>query len=119
MEWARKLEAGERFVIEEVGFAGRSADLQRDAGLADLAAAVAAAQVPVRLEGFVDATSDHGADQGLSARMAQAVGKRLVELGVPRQRVSSAGRGGESPLLPNFTARGRAANRRVEAVAAR
>ncbi len=119
VEWARKLEAGERFVIEEVGFAGRSADLQRDAGLADLAAAVAAAQVPVRLEGFVDATSDHGADQGLSARMAQAAGKRLVELGVPRQRVSSAGRGGESPLLPNFTARGRAANRRVEAVAAR
>jgi outer membrane protein OmpA-like peptidoglycan-associated protein len=119
VEWARKLEAGERFVIEEVGFAGRSADLQRDAGLADLAAAVAAAQVAVRLEGFVDATSDHGADQGLSARMAQAAGKRLVELGTPRPRVSSAGRGGESPLLPNFTARGRAANRRVEAVGAR
>ncbi len=118
-EWARKLDAGERFVVEEVGFAGRTADLQRDAGLADLAVALAIAPVNVRLEGFVDTTSDHGADQKLSLAMAQAVGQRLTALGVPRPRLSWDGHGGESPLLPNFTARGRAANRRVEAVVVR
>jgi flagellar motor protein MotB len=48
--------------------------------------------------------------------MAQAAGQRLVILGVNRERVSWAGRGGERPLLPNFTARGRAANRRLEVV---
>jgi len=118
-EWARKLDAGERFVVEEVGFAGRTADLQRDAGLADLAVALAIAPVNVRLEGFVDTTSDHGADQKLSLAMAQAIGQRLTALGVPRPRLSWDGHGGESPLLPNFTARGRAANRRVEAVVVR
>jgi outer membrane protein OmpA-like peptidoglycan-associated protein len=51
--------------------------------------------------------------------MAQAAARELADLGVPRDRVTAAGRGGESPRLPNFTARGRAANRRVEAVAIR
>jgi outer membrane protein OmpA-like peptidoglycan-associated protein len=48
--------------------------------------------------------------------MAEATGRRLLDLGVPRDRLTWAGRGGESPILPNFTARGRAANRRVEVV---
>jgi outer membrane protein OmpA-like peptidoglycan-associated protein len=120
IEWAKRLEAGERVVLEDVAFAGRSAELQRDAGLADLAVALLAQPaVAVRLEGFVDATDDHGADQKLSLSMAQAAAQRLAELGVPRQRVATAGRAGESPRLPNFTGRGRAANRRVEAAVVR
>jgi outer membrane protein OmpA-like peptidoglycan-associated protein len=119
-EWAKRLEGGERIVVEEVAFAGRSAELHRDIGLADLAVALLARPaVTVRLEGFVDTTSDHGADQKLSASMAQAAAQRLAELGVPVPRVSWGGRGGESPRLPNFTARGRAANRRIEAVSVR
>ena len=51
--------------------------------------------------------------------MAQAAARRLVELGVEPGRIGVAGRGGESPLVPNFTARGRAANRRIEASASR
>jgi flagellar motor protein MotB len=51
--------------------------------------------------------------------MAQAAAKRLVQLGVEQKRVSFAGRGGGSPVLPNFTARGRAANRRIEVVGLR
>jgi flagellar motor protein MotB len=47
--------------------------------------------------------------------MAQAAARRLVELGVESGRLSVAGRGSDSPLVPNFTARGRAANRRIEA----
>jgi outer membrane protein OmpA-like peptidoglycan-associated protein len=119
-DWARRLGDRGRFVIEEVAFKGRTATVTGDAGLADLAAALAAAPgVKIRIEGFVDATSDPGGDAKLSMSMAQAAGQRLVALGVGRDRVSWAGRGGESPLLPNFTARGRAANRRVEAVGLR
>jgi outer membrane protein OmpA-like peptidoglycan-associated protein len=116
-EWAKKLGAAARFVAEDVAFAARTAQLQRDAGLADLAVALAAApDVKARLEAFVDSTNDPEKDAKLSGAMAQAAVQRLVDLGISRDRLSWAGRGGESPLLPNFTARGRAANRRVEVV---
>jgi outer membrane protein OmpA-like peptidoglycan-associated protein len=116
-DWARRLAVRARFVVEGVAFDGRSARLGRSFGLADLAGALAAAPgVNVRLEAFVDATPDPDQDAQLSMQMAQAAGQRLVQLGVPRERISWAGRGGERPILPNFTAKGRAANRRVEAV---
>jgi outer membrane protein OmpA-like peptidoglycan-associated protein len=119
-DWAKRLARRQRLVVEDVAFKGRSATLEGEAGLADLAAAVLATSgLKIRIEGFVDATSDPGGDARLSMSMAQAAGQRLVELGVPRGRVTWAGRGGESPLLPNFTARGRAANRRLEAVGLR
>jgi len=119
-EWAKRLAAGERVVVEDVVFNGRTASLQRDGGLADLAIALAATEdAKIRLEAFVDATSDRGADGRISTGMARAAGERLVQLGVERERLSWAGRGGESPLLPNFTARGRAANRRVEVLVVR
>lgn len=118
-EWAKRLAAGGRVLVEDLAFAGRSHALQRDAGLRDLAGALLARPaLAVRLEGFVDATSDRGGDLKLSTAMAQAAGKRLLELGVRKQQLTWTGRGGESPVLPNFTARGRAANRRIEAVVA-
>jgi outer membrane protein OmpA-like peptidoglycan-associated protein len=119
-EWARRLVAGDRVVVEDVAFEGRTSDLRRDAGLADLAGALLAQPaLKVRLEGFVDATGERGPDHKLSFAMARAAADRLVQLGIPRQRVAFGGRGGESPRLPNFTARGRAANRRVEALSVR
>jgi outer membrane protein OmpA-like peptidoglycan-associated protein len=118
-DWAKRLAAGGRVLVEDLSFAGRTPSLQRDAGLRDLAGALLARPaLAVRLEGFVDATSDRGSDLKLSTAMAQAAGRRLLGLGVPKQQLSWAGRGGESPVLPNFTARGRAANRRIEAVLA-
>lgn len=117
-EWARRLAEGGRVLVEDVSFEGRSATFLRDSGLADLAVALLARPaIAVRIEGFVDATSDRAGDQKLSGAMVQAAARRLAELGVSRQRITLAGRGGESPLLPNFTARGRAANRRLEVVA--
>jgi outer membrane protein OmpA-like peptidoglycan-associated protein len=117
-EWAKRLAAGGgRILVEDATFDGRSPALARDGGLADLTAALLS--VPgarVRIEAFVDATSESDTDLKLSREMAAAAVQRLVELGVPRGRLTGAGRGGESPILPNFTARGRAANRRIEAV---
>jgi outer membrane protein OmpA-like peptidoglycan-associated protein len=119
-DWAKRITGGERVVVEDVVFAARTAALQRDGGLADLAIALSAApETKVRLEAFVDATSDRSADAKLSTAMAKAAGERLVQLGVDRERLSWTGRGAESPLLPNFTVRGRAANRRLEVVAHR
>ncbi len=117
-EWAKRLAAGERVVVDGVRFAGRSPTLVQATGLTDLRAVLLAQPtVKVRVEAFVDATPNRAADAKLSRKMAQEAGKRLVALGVAPPRVTWAGRGSESPILPNFTARGRAANRRVEVVA--
>jgi outer membrane protein OmpA-like peptidoglycan-associated protein len=119
-DWARRLAAGDRVVVEDVAFSGRTDELLRDGGLADLAIALASSPgVAVRLEAFVDATADRAADGRLSGAMARAAGERLLQLGVERPRLTWTGRGGERPLLPNFTARGRATNRRIEVVAVR
>jgi outer membrane protein OmpA-like peptidoglycan-associated protein len=117
-EWAKRLATGGRLLVEDATFDGRSPALARDGGLADLAVALLSVPgVRLRIEAFVDATSAPDADLKLSAEMAEAAVQRLAELGVVRGRLTFTGRGGESPVLPNFTARGRAANRRIEAVA--
>jgi outer membrane protein OmpA-like peptidoglycan-associated protein len=115
-EWARRLGESVRVTLEDVVFAGRSADLVREAGLADLALVLRTAPaLTVRLEGYVDTSGDPAGDVRLSQAMAQAAARRLIELGVEAGRIGVAGRGGENPVVPNFTARGRAANRRIEA----
>jgi len=119
-EWARLLATGGRLALEDVAFTGRTAELAREGGLADLAVVLAASPgLTIRLEGFVDATADRAADVKLSLAMAQSARRRLTELGAEPGRVEAGGRGGENPVLPNFTARGRSANRRLEAVASR
>ncbi len=115
-EWAGRLGGRGTVTLEEVAFAGRTADLARAPGLSDLAEVLDGAPgLTVRLSAFVDASGDAAADARLSMAMAQAAARRLVELGVEAGRISVAGRGGESPIVPNFTARGRATNRRLEA----
>lgn len=117
-DWLTGLQKGGRVLLREVVFTGRGAQLEREGGLSDVVAMLAVApNLKLRVEGFVDATNDADADLRLSMEMARAVGRRLIELGVPRDRLTWAGRGGDGPILPNFTARGRMANRRVELVA--
>jgi hypothetical protein len=119
-EWARLLLARGRVPLEEVTYEGRTAELAREGGLADLAVVLLAnPDLTVRLEAYVDTTEDTAGDQRLAQAMAQAAAGRLRDLGVDGARIAATGRGGESPLLPNFTARGRAANRRLEVVAPR
>jgi outer membrane protein OmpA-like peptidoglycan-associated protein len=116
-EWAQRLGLREPFLVDDVAFAGRTTQLQRDSGLADLAIAILSSpEVKVRIEGHLDTTNDAAADARLSMDMAKAAVDRLVELGVPSSRLLVSGRGSENPVLPNFTARGRTANRRIEAV---
>jgi len=117
-EWSWRLNAKERFVLEGVSFEGRSARVARASGLEDLAGALRASPAArIRIEGFVDASGQADGDARLSRAMAQAVAERLVALGIPRERLTWTGRGSDAPLLPNFTARGRARNRRIEVVA--
>jgi outer membrane protein OmpA-like peptidoglycan-associated protein len=118
-ELATTLSGGTRIILEGVSFEGRSAKIVRNAGLSDLAAAVASMDEGVRIEGYVDRTEDTEGDAKASMEMAKAVRDKLVKLGVPTSQLSIAGRGGNNPRLPNFTPRGRSANRRVEVVRAR
>jgi hypothetical protein len=113
--WAERLHPGSRFPLEGIAFDGRGGPLLRGDGLSELAAALREAPwVRVRLEGFVDASDDPPGDVRLSLAMARDAADRLVALGVGAARVSFSGRGGDAPLLPNFTTRARLANRRVE-----
>jgi outer membrane protein OmpA-like peptidoglycan-associated protein len=115
-DWARRLAEHVKVQLEEVAFTGRTGELSRDAGLSDLAQVLRASPgLTVRLTGFVDTSGDPAADGRLSLVMAQAAARRLVELGVEAGRIGVSGRGSDGPLVPNFTARGRAANRRIEA----
>jgi len=117
VEWVQRLAAGQRTPLDGLTFDGRTARILRASGLEDLAAALRAAPgVRIRIEGFVDASGRAEEDQRLSRDMAQATAERLSALGIPMSRLAFAGRGDASPLLPNFTARGRARNRRVEVV---
>jgi outer membrane protein OmpA-like peptidoglycan-associated protein len=116
-EMARKLEGRERFVLEGISFAGRSPVLVDSSGLVDLARVLSLApDVNVRLESFVDATENESEDGQASMAMAMAATRRLGAFGIDRSRISVLARGGEAPIVPNFTAKGRASNRRLEVV---
>ena len=68
----------------------------------------------VLVEGHTDNVGDAKYNKGLSNRRAASVVKWLVEHGVDRNRLDSAGIGLERPIDSNSTAAGRQRNRRVE-----
>ncbi len=69
----------------------------------------------LRVAGHTDSTGDAAANRALSARRAETVRKKLVELsGVEASRVRAEGFGADQPAQDNATSAGRAANRRVE-----
>jgi outer membrane protein OmpA-like peptidoglycan-associated protein len=116
-EIERRLREGTRFVLEDVVFAGRTAVLAQEQGLTDLSRALAALPLTsIRLEVFVDATEDPNEDLRTSMTQAMAVVRKLVAFGIGRERIAQEARGGAQPVVPNFTFRGRATNRRVEVV---
>lgn len=66
------------------------------------------------IEGFTDSMGSEDMNQSLSQRRADAVKGYLVGRGVDPDRLSSAGRGENSPVADNESAAGRQQNRRVE-----
>ena len=84
-----------------------------------LSAVVAAlrAQPEIRrigVEGHTDNVGRDEANLALSQRRAQAVATWLTRHGVDAARVEARGLGASRPIVPNDSASGRAANRRVE-----
>jgi outer membrane protein OmpA-like peptidoglycan-associated protein len=68
----------------------------------------------VRVEGHTDNKGTAAYNLDLSRRRAAAVAEYLVQHGIDRKRLVSAGYGFERPIADNATALGRAKNRRVE-----
>jgi outer membrane protein OmpA-like peptidoglycan-associated protein len=68
------------------------------------------------VEGHTDNTGSAATNQSLSDARSKAVVDKLVELGVSKSRLQSAGKGQTAPIADNSTDEGRAKNRRVEFV---
>ena len=68
------------------------------------------------VEGHTDATGNAASNQTLSEARSKAIVDKLVEMGVAKDRLTSAGKGQNSPIADNSTDEGRAKNRRVEFV---
>ena len=66
------------------------------------------------VEGHTDATGTAANNQTLSDSRSKAVVDKLVEMGIAKDRLQSAGKGQTSPIADNGTDEGRAKNRRVE-----
>lgn len=68
----------------------------------------------ITVVGYSDSTGDKAYNKDLSERRAKAVANALIRKGVPEQNVSYKGLGATNFVATNKTAKGRAANRRVE-----
>jgi len=68
------------------------------------------------IEGYTDSMGSEEMNQALSERRAAAVKNYLVGQGVVSSRLTSRGRGENSPIADNESAAGRQQNRRVEVV---
>ncbi|MBZ4021312.1 hypothetical protein CKO11_02405 [Rhodobacter sp. TJ_12] len=102
---------------QDVLFATDSAsvrpDLQRD--LYTLAGSLNRyPDTTVEVIGHTDADGEAAYNQRLSEARARAVADILVGAGVPHGRVVAYGRGEDQPVASNYTAEGKARNRRVE-----
>ena len=72
--------------------------------------------VKFSVEGHTDNTGNAASNQTLSEARSTAVMDKLVEMGISKDRLKSAGKGQTKPIADNSTDEGRAKNRRVEFV---
>jgi outer membrane protein OmpA-like peptidoglycan-associated protein len=103
--------------IRGIEFAEGSARIMKTSrGLLDEAVAALKEVLVLRLriEGHTDNRGKAARNQRLSQARAEAVRKYLVGKGVAEDRLEAVGYGDTKPAKDNRTARGRAANRRIE-----
>ena len=74
------------------------------------------ADLKFSVEGHTDNTGNAAANQTLSEARSKAIVDKLVENGITANRLTSAGKGQNTPISDNSTDEGRAKNRRVEFV---
>jgi outer membrane protein OmpA-like peptidoglycan-associated protein len=74
---------------------------------------------PVRVEGHTDSVAGDEYNLKLSERRAGSVAQWLVERGIEKARVATAGLGEAKPVASNESSEGRQKNRRVEIIIAR
>lgn len=83
--------------------------------LARLGEALGQQQVSlIDIRGYSDASGSPAHSQTISERRAERLASALINVGVRRERVVTAGYGEASPIASNLTDLGRARNRRVE-----
>jgi OOP family OmpA-OmpF porin len=100
-----------------VNFETGSANLTRDseASLERVFMALAAnPAMRVEIAGYTDNVGNVKTNDRLSQRRADAVSAWLVKKGIGATRMTTIGKGGRDPLVPNTTPEGRAKNRRIE-----
>ena len=68
----------------------------------------------LQVEGYTDNVGNADYNKALSKKRADSVSKYLSDKGVDSKRLQTEGMGAENPVADNATAKGRAANRRVE-----
>ena len=106
-----------KFDARKVQFVTGSAKLTK-AAMAELdkGAAILAEHpnINISIEGHTDNTGSAAGNKKLSEQRAAAVKSYLVKKGVSADRMSATGYGQTQPIDDNKTAKGRAANRRVE-----
>jgi general secretion pathway protein A len=71
-------------------------------------------ELDIVIKGYTDSVGGNEYNQNLSAFRANVVKSYLSGKGVPPARMKTMGMGNAAALMPNTTAEGRAANRRVE-----
>lgn len=104
--------------LSGIHFDTGSATITRDSfeTLSKAAEAIKAAPAGTRIEvgGHTDNTGDAAANLQLSLDRANAVIAKLVELGVPVERLVGKGYGQDRPVADNASEAGKAQNRRME-----
>jgi len=113
------MKGGQIQISEQVNFATGSAKLvgKRSFEILDSVAAILKAQpdVKIRVEGHTDDRGKRAANVKLSENRAKSVRQYLIDKGgIAAERLEAQGFGPDRPIDNNRTAKGRAANRRVE-----
>lgn len=113
------LKLEEKFVLHNVVFNRSTADL-KDFSYVELNHLVKLLKqypsMALLLVGHTDNTGYHDWNKKLSIERIEMIKKYLIEKGISKDRLTTEGRGGRDPMVPNDSEANKAKNRRVEVV---